>query len=100
MKHLSDIVARESAEGGKPARPLLAPQTFTINDFIYRIYDIVPTDRVTLLLELYKVYSRLFPKAEPLDEFIFWGYIIIADFRFHNRPFDISIGYCYSIFAE
>lgn len=81
MKHLSDIVARESAEGGKPARPLLAPRTFTINDFIYRIYDIVPTDRVTLLLELYKVYSRLFPKAEPLDEFIFWGYIIIADFN-------------------
>ena len=80
LKYLSDIVAGKNAEG-EAVTPLLAPETYTINDFIYRIYDIVPTDRVSLLLELYGIYSSLFSKAEPLDEFIFWGYILIADFN-------------------
>jgi hypothetical protein len=36
---------------------------------------------VTLLLELYESYKKLNPKAEPLDEFIFWGDIILGDFN-------------------
>lgn len=80
VKYLSDVVAEESRAGHSPV-PLKVPCTITVNDFIYRLYGISPTDRVTLLLELYKAYSEVFPKAEPLDEFIFWGDIILGDFN-------------------
>ena len=34
-----------------------------------------------LLLELYECYKTLNGKAEPLDEFIFWGDVILGDFN-------------------
>ncbi len=80
MKYLSDILAART-RAGENTVPLAVPATFTINDFIYRIYDIAPTGRIQLLLELYRIYSGMFGKAEPLDEFIFWGDIIIGDFN-------------------
>ena len=60
--------------------PIIAPKMLTINDFFYEISGTRPTDRVSLLLELYDCYKALFPKAEPLDEFIFWGDVILGDF--------------------
>ena len=60
--------------------PVIAPKMLTINDFFYGIAGTKPTDRVSLLLELYSCYKALFPKAEPLDEFIFWGDVILGDF--------------------
>ena len=60
--------------------PIIAPKMLTINDFFYEIAGSKPTDRVSLLLELYDCYKALFPKAEPLDEFIFWGDVILGDF--------------------
>ena len=61
-------------------RPLLAPQMYTINDFFYRVYDVHATDKLHLLLELYDCYKALNPEAEPLDEFMFWGDVILSDF--------------------
>ena len=52
----------------------------TINDFFYRIHGTRPTERLRLVLELYEVYKSVNPKAESLDEFIFWGRTMIADF--------------------
>ena len=80
VKYLSDLVAERNSRGENP-EPLAVPETCTINDFIYRIYGISPTDRLSLLLELYTVYSGLYRKAESLDDFIFWGDIIIGDFN-------------------
>ncbi|MBP5218657.1 MAG: PD-(D/E)XK nuclease family protein [Bacteroidales bacterium] len=60
--------------------PVAAPGMMTINDFFYTISGFQATDRVTLLLELYDRYKELFPKAEPLDEFIFWGDVLLGDF--------------------
>ena len=51
--------------------PVLAPVMFTINDFFYRVYDVDVTERNRLLVELYGCYKSLYPKAEPLDEFLF-----------------------------
>lgn len=61
--------------------PLLAPQMITINDLFAKTSCMQTTDRVRLLLELYDCYRRLNPKAEPLDEFIFWGDVILGDFN-------------------
>ena len=74
-KYLGDLLR----EGGAD-RPMHAPMSLTINDFFYKVYGGEVTDRIRLLLELYESYQAVYPKAEPLDEFIFWGEVILADF--------------------
>lgn len=72
-KYLGEAVA---ASG----KPILAPGMMTINDFFYRVGGSRASDRVSLLLELHECYKALAPAAEPLDEFIFWGDVILGDF--------------------
>ena len=72
-KYLGELLPRGAA-------PMLAPAMLTVNDFFYRVYDVDVTDRIRLLLVLYDCYKELYPKAEPLDEFIFWGDVILSDF--------------------
>ena len=67
--------------------PLLAPQMLTINDFFSKASGVPTSDRVRLLLELYESYKELNPKAESLDEFIFWGDVILADFNDVDKYF-------------
>ena len=74
-KYLGDLL-REGGDG----RPMHAPMSLTINDFFYRVYDGYVTDRIRLLLALYDSYKAVYPKAEPLDEFVFWGEVILGDF--------------------
>lgn len=74
-KYLSDLVAQEGQQA------MMVPPMCTINDFFYRVSGFVPTGRVALLLELYKCYQKLYPGAEPLDDFIFWGDMLLADFN-------------------
>ena len=62
-------------------RPFILPQMFTINDFFCKAAGSSSTDRVRLLLELYDCYSALNSRAESLDEFVFWGDVILADFN-------------------
>lgn len=70
----------EAVKNDPLAHPVTAPLTLTMNDFFYRVSGAKVTDRVTLLLELYECYRKLYSKAEPLDEFIFWGDVILSDF--------------------
>ena len=79
-KYLAEAVVERDRNTGD-AVPLAVPWTCTVNDFIYRIYGTAKTDRITLLLELYGIYSGLYDKAEPLDDFVFWGDIILGDFN-------------------
>ncbi len=74
-KYLCEAVAADAAA------PMLVPRMYTINDFFYRAAGLQPSDRVRLLLKLYECYKELNAKAEPLDEFIFWGDVILGDFN-------------------
>ena len=74
-KYLSELVR----EGGSGI-PLPVPRMYTVNDFFYKVSHASVTDRLHLLLELFQVYKELNPSAEPLDEFIFWGDVMLADF--------------------
>ena len=82
MKYLS-----ESMRGSDV--PVLAPQMFTVNDFFYRVSGVNSVDRVCQLLDLYKSYIEVFAlhntnpdvRPEALDEFIFWGDVILGDFN-------------------
>ncbi len=71
---------REEVRLHGPCHAQFAPKLLTINDFFYQSAGIRPTDRIQLLIELYDCYKALHPKAEPLDEFIFWGDILLGDF--------------------
>ena len=74
-KYLSDAVAFD-----RSAVPFMAPQMMTINDFFAQASGLKTADRITLLLELYECYAALNPRAESLDDFIFWGDVILGDF--------------------
>lgn len=62
-------------------RPLLVPPMMTINDLFGKASGLHVADRVRLLLELYGCYQVLNPHAEALDEFVFWGDVILGDFN-------------------
>lgn len=78
-KWLSSKVAHATEQGD--ARPIVAPRMLTINDFFHKVSGLDAADRVELLLELYECYKELYRKPEPLDEFIFWGDVILGDFN-------------------
>ena len=63
------------------SRPIVAPEMLTINDFFHKVGGMHSVDRVRLLIELYDCYRECNPKAESLDEFIFWGDVILSDFN-------------------
>ena len=73
-KYLSDCVKASGA-------PAVLPEMFTMNDFFYRITGASPAGQVALLLELYDCYKVLNPAHETLDEFIFWGGVLLSDFN-------------------
>ena len=74
-KHLGDAVAADPLSS-----PLAVPKMLTINDFFHQTLDVHPTDKVRLLLALYESYCAVNPMHESLDDFIFWGDVILADF--------------------
>lgn len=70
----------ETAKDDPQSRVFTMPELLTMNDFFYKVSGSAVTDRVSLLLELYDCYKALNPKAESLDDFIFWGDVILGDF--------------------
>lgn len=68
----------EAVKGGTP---VIAPQMLTINDLFYKVSRLISSDRVRLLVDLYECYRKLNPKAETLDEFVFWGDVLLGDFN-------------------
>ena len=77
----------EAVKGSE--KPVIAPQMHTVNDFFYRVSGMTAMDRVAQLLELYHAYVEVFSahnansgmNPESLDEFIFWGEVILSDFN-------------------
>lgn len=62
------------------SKPVLLPQIITESDFFSAIYGRQASDKVSLILELYPVYQGLSPVSESLDDFLFWGDVILGDF--------------------
>ena len=60
--------------------PMIVPPLYTINDFFGAVSGVEATDRLRLLLLLYDCYKQLNPNAEPLDDFVFWGDVLLQDF--------------------
>ena len=63
-----------------PDTPYLMLNTCTVNEFFQKAADLKASDRISLLVELYECYRKLDKTGETLDDFIFWGDIILSDF--------------------
>jgi len=61
-------------------KPMLSPEIITINELISSLTGLQQADQVSLVLKLQEVYSKETGHQEPLDEFFFWGEILLADF--------------------
>ena len=68
---------RESASTGGVR---MLPRMVTMADFFAALSGTKACDRITQLLLLYEDYKQLNPKAESLDDFIYWGDVILRDF--------------------
>ena len=67
-------------ECARTNRVMIAPETITINDFFSRLGSLHTADRMSSIITLFDCYKDLNPAAEPLDDFIFWGSVILSDF--------------------
>lgn len=61
-------------------KPMLSPELITINELISSLTKLQQADQVSLVLKLHEVYAKETGHQEPLDEFFFWGEILLADF--------------------
>jgi len=59
---------------------MIAPLCITMNDFFQKTAALRTADRLGSLTTLYDCYKKLYPSAEPLDEFVFWGSVLLNDF--------------------
>lgn len=75
-KYIKDALAEKGS-----GKPVLAPVMLPVNEFFEKLSGTRAADRISLLLELYGCYSALYKNAEPLDDFIYWGDVILGDFN-------------------
>lgn len=67
--------------GSLISEPMWMPEVKTIEDVFYQYAGLRPADDLTLIFELYRVYSDLHPAPEDFDRFFFWGEMILKDFN-------------------
>ena len=84
MVFFNKYLGEEAQDSGIPVP---APVCRQMNDFVSALAGERQSSRVKLLRILYDCYKPLYEtkegpgKAEPLDDFIFWGGIILGDFN-------------------
>ena len=62
------------------SQPIFSPEIMTINECFKSLSDLRVADQLTLLVRLYTLYQELRPNAEPIEQFLHWGKIMLADF--------------------
>lgn len=64
-------------------KPIFAPQTFSIRDFVYHYSDFSQTDNITLLFQLYDVYCQIntSENTHAFEQFVSSGELMLADFN-------------------
>ena len=73
-KYLGECVAESRT-------PLISPRIYTMKDFFCAASGRKEADQIFQLLELYDCYCVLNPAHESLDDFIFWGGVLLSDFN-------------------
>lgn len=67
--------------GEQAGKPVFTPDVTTINSLFGELSGLAAGDRLELLYELYKIYTRHITSCtESFDEFLYWGDTILNDF--------------------
>ena len=70
--------------GEKAGRPLFVPAMRTIDELFQEVSGLKLVEKVPALDRLYRIYRALLEEegrtAEPFDDFIYWGDILMSDF--------------------
>ncbi len=64
----------------KAGRPVWAPAFISISELFRGLTSLQAADSIRLVCELYKVYQEETGSKESLDDFYFWGELLISDF--------------------
>ena len=62
------------------SQPMIGPEVTTISQLISSYSEIEQADQVSLIVKLWDVYNEVTGFDEPIDEFFFWGEILLNDF--------------------
>lgn len=62
-------------------KPVLGPEVLTIHELITQLSGLQISDQISLILSLHKIYSLETGHFEELDDFFFWGEILLNDFN-------------------
>ena len=68
-------------------RPLWSPAYVNISELFRQLSPLKPGDPIRLVCELYKVFREETHSEEPLDDFYFWGELLISDFDDVDKNF-------------
>ena len=61
-------------------RPLWSPAYLSISELFRQSSSLIVGDSIKLICDLYKVFKKVTGSQETLDEFYFWGEMLISDF--------------------
>ena len=92
-KYLGEEYGKINRAPDGSAMPMFSPRMITISDLFSDLSGLHTADYLTLIVELWRCYSAVQKKhaisagvaeadfkEEPLDDFIFWGDLILSDF--------------------
>lgn len=65
---------------GESDRPIWSPAAMSISDLFQKLSAQKSGDPIRLVCELYKVFKEETQSQETLDDFYFWGELLISDF--------------------
>ena len=61
-------------------KPIFSPRVMTINECFRSLSELRVADQLTLVMRLYTLYCDLRPNPDPLEQFLHWGKMMLADF--------------------
>lgn len=62
-------------------KPVFTPRIITISELVGDLSDFQVLDSGPLIIELYRVFRKVTGSNETLDDFYYWGEIMLADFN-------------------
>ncbi|WP_163707676.1 PD-(D/E)XK nuclease family protein [Mangrovibacterium lignilyticum] len=62
-------------------KPVLGPEVITINELVSKLSDVQISDHISQILTLHQIYKAETGHDEELDDFFFWGEILLNDFN-------------------
>lgn len=62
-------------------KPILGPEVLTIDGLVSKLSGLQISDHITQILLLHQIYMRETGHEEDLDDFFFWGEILLNDFN-------------------